>query len=153
MERKRHRVFLDSGVILSGLFSDRGAPRLILDMMTLDLPTLTGLTGRLDLLEIERNIRQKLPDALSVWGKCESRLRLEVVPVPSSWDLALLGETAESMDLPVVASAINGKADFFVSGDNRLLSRLEHRPDILFRAASPTGFLGSVLPKILSGKS
>ncbi len=153
MERKKHRVFLDSNVILSGLFSDRGAPRLILDLLSLELPVLTGLTGRFNLIEIEQNIRQKLPDALSIWGECESKLRLEVVPAPSSWDLALLGETAEIKDHPVIASAINGKADFFVSGDKRLLSRLEHRPDLSFRTAFPADFLNSLLQNILRGKS
>ena len=152
MERKKHRVFLDSNVILSGLFSDRGAPRLILDLMTLDLPVLAGLTGRFDLLEIERNVGKKLPGALSVWREHLSRLRLEIVPMPSSWDLALLGETAEGKDLPVIASAINGKADFFVSGDNRLLPRLEHRPDLSFRAAFPEEFLNVLLPDILGRK-
>ncbi len=152
MERRRHRVFLDSNVILSGLFSDRGAPRVILDLLTLGLPVLTGLTGRFNVLEIERNIERKLPRALSVWREYLPKLDLEVVPVPSSWDLALLGEMAESKDLPVIASAITGKADFFVSGDKRLLSRLEHRPDILFRAAAPADFLNILLPEILARK-
>lgn len=152
MERNKHRVFLDSNVILSGLFSDRGAPRLILDLMTLDLPVLSGLTGRFNLLEIERNVGKKLPGALSVWREHLSKLRLEVVSTPSSWDLALLGETAEGKDLPVIASAINGKADFFVSGDKQLLSRLEHRPDLSFRTALPEEFLNSLLPDVLGRK-
>jgi hypothetical protein len=32
------RVFLDSNVILSGLLSDQGAPRTILDLLTLKVP-------------------------------------------------------------------------------------------------------------------
>ena len=146
MERKRHRVFLDSNVILSGLFSDRGAPRLILDLLTLDLPVLAGLTGRFDLLEVERNIERKLPGALSVWREYLPKLDLEVVPVPSSWDLALLGEMAEGKDLPVIASAITGKANFFVSGDKRLLSRLKERADLPFRISTPDGFVNDLLP-------
>lgn len=149
MERKKHRVFLDSNVILSGLFSDRGAPRLILDLMTLDLPVLAGLTGRFNLLEIERSVGKKPPGALSVWREHLSKLRLEVVSIPSSWDLALLGETAEGKDLPVIASAVNGKADYFVSGDKGLLSRLENRTDFPFRTAFPADFLNVLLPDIL----
>lgn len=149
MERRRHRTFLDSNVILSGLFSDRGAPRLILDLMTLDLPVLAGLTGRFNLLEIERNIGKKLSGALSVWQLYLPQLKLEVVPTPSSWDVALLGDMAEGKDLPVIASVINGKADYFVSGDKRLLSRLEKRPDLPFRAAAPAEFLNGLLPEIL----
>ena len=125
---------------------------MILDLLTLGLPVLTGLTGRLNLLEIERNIGTKLPGALSVWRENLPKLDLEVVPVPSSWDLALLGDMAEGKDLPVIASAINGKADFFVSGDKRLLSRLENRPDIPFRPAAPAEFLNVILPDILGRK-
>ena len=152
MEPKKHRIFLDSNVILSGLFSERGATRLILDLLTLDLPVLAGLTGRFNLLEIERNIGKKLPGALSFWQVYLPQIRLEIVATPSSWDLALLGDTAESEDLPVIASAINGKADYFVSGDKRLLSRLEKRHDILFRAAAPAEFLNGLLPDILGRK-
>jgi predicted nucleic acid-binding protein len=152
MERKKHRVFLDSSVILSGLLSDRGAPRLILDLMTLDLPVLTGQTGRFNLLEIERNIERKLPGARSVWREYVPKLKLEAVPVPSSWDLALLGDMAEGKDLPVIASAINGKADFFVSGDERLLSRLENRTDFPLRTALPAEFLSALLPDVLGRK-
>lgn len=149
MERRRHRIFVDSNVILSGLFSDRGAPRLILDLLTLDLPALTGLTGRFNLLEIERNIGKKLPGALSAWQLYLPQLRLEVVPTPSSWDLALLGDAVEGKDLSIIASASNGKADHFVSGDKRLLSRLAERADLRFRISTPTAFLNDLLPYLL----
>jgi predicted nucleic acid-binding protein len=149
MEQKKHRIFIDSNVILSGLFSEKGEPRLILDLLTLDLPVLTGLTGRFNLIEIERNIGKKLPGALSAWPLYLLQLRLEVIPMPSSWDLALLGDMAEGKDLPVVASAINGKADYFVSGDKRLFSRLEKRLDLPLRPAAPAEFLNVLLPDIL----
>jgi predicted nucleic acid-binding protein len=125
---------------------------MILDLLTLGLPVLTGLTGRFNVLEIEQNIERKLPGAHSVWREYLPKLKLEVVPVPSSWDMALLGDMAEAKDLPVIASAINGKADYLVSGDSRLSSRLGHRPDILFRAAVPAEFLNVLLPEILARK-
>ena len=40
-----NRIFLDSNVIISGLLSAKGAPRIILDMLCLRLPNLHGLTG------------------------------------------------------------------------------------------------------------
>ena len=49
------KLFLDSNVILSGLLSDKGAPRIILDILSLNLPFLSGLTGEFNLLEMERN--------------------------------------------------------------------------------------------------
>ena len=45
MAKKVVRVFLDSNVILSGLISDRGAPRILLDLISLELPFLNGSPG------------------------------------------------------------------------------------------------------------
>jgi predicted nucleic acid-binding protein len=70
MEQKRRcKVFLDSNVILSGLFSDKGAPRIILDLLTLNLPVLSGATGRYNLMEVERNLNRKMPEALPLYQK------------------------------------------------------------------------------------
>jgi predicted nucleic acid-binding protein len=57
-QRKKCKVFLDSNVLLSGLFSDKGAPRIILDLLTLNLPMLAGATGRYNLIEVERNLKK-----------------------------------------------------------------------------------------------
>jgi predicted nucleic acid-binding protein len=56
MAKKAIKIFLDSNVILSGLLSDKGAPRVILDILCLELPLLKGATGEYNLLEIEKNI-------------------------------------------------------------------------------------------------
>jgi predicted nucleic acid-binding protein len=63
------KVFLDSNVILSGLVSERGAPRLILDVLTLRLPALQGATGEYNILEIERNLARKMPNFLPIYRK------------------------------------------------------------------------------------
>lgn len=152
MERKKHRVFLDSNVVLSGLFSERGAPRLILDLLTLELPFLAGLTGRFNLIEIERNIRKKMPDAFPVYRFYMPKLKLEIVPAPSPDDLRPLVGSAEDKDLPVLASGLNGKADHFVTGDKRLQACIGRKGRFPFRTVSPTVFLNGVLPEILTGK-
>jgi hypothetical protein len=58
MGRKVVKVFLDSNVILSGLLSERGAPRILLDLLSLRLPFLTGSTGRYNLIEIDRDLKK-----------------------------------------------------------------------------------------------
>lgn len=67
MAKKAVRVFLDSNVILSGLISDEGAPRIILDILCLKLPFLIGMTGRYNIIEIERNLSKKLPGVLPIY--------------------------------------------------------------------------------------
>lgn len=152
MEKKNHRIFLDSNVILSGLFSDRGAPRLILDILSLGLPALSGLTGRFNLIEVERNLGKKIPGVLPVYLAYLPKLKLEIVPLPSLADLRPLLGSADEKDLPVLASAVNGKADTFISGDKRLLAGIARNTIFHFKAAGPAEFLDDVLPKILGGR-
>jgi len=68
------RVFLDSNVVLSAFFSDRGAPSRILDVLAARLPPVHPLIGEYNLLEIERNMGKRLfkdprlPFWLSSWN-------------------------------------------------------------------------------------
>ena len=47
MTKNAVRIFLDSNVILSGLLSDKGAPKIILDILSLKLSFLTVKRGTL----------------------------------------------------------------------------------------------------------
>jgi predicted nucleic acid-binding protein len=153
MGTEKHRIFLDSNVILSGLFSEKGAPRLILDLLCLDLPVLQGVTGRFDLTEIERNIAKKVPGALMVFDEYLPKLNLEIVPVPFLDELEPFRGAVDDKDLPVLASASMGRADFLVTGDNGLLAQISGQGAFLIKSLPPAEFLDRVLPVILAGKS
>jgi len=148
MPGKKTRIFLDSNLLLSGLFSSSGAPRLILDVLSLGLPPLKAVTGAYNIAEVERNLRTKLPAALSVFRAAMKQIGIEVIPLPSKNDLVpLAGLTAEK-DLPVIASAVRGKADVLVTGDKKDLLKLKRRP-LPFALASPAEFLDELLPRLL----
>ena len=87
MGKKVVRVFLDSNVILSGLLSDKGAPRILLDLLSIGPPFLIGLTGRYNLIEIERNIEKKMPGILSVYKEYFPKLNLKIIPLPRKGEL------------------------------------------------------------------
>jgi predicted nucleic acid-binding protein len=87
MPPKKTRVFLDSNVLLSGLFSDTGAPRLILDILSIDLPVLKAVTGAYNLAEVEKNLQAKLPAAIPVFRSCLKLMNIEIVPLPTKRDL------------------------------------------------------------------
>jgi predicted nucleic acid-binding protein len=147
--RLASRVFLDSNVIISGLLSDRGAPRIILDLLCLNLAPLKGLTGAYNLMEVERNLSRKLPAALPVYQEYLPRLNLEIVPLPTREELAPhLGITADK-DVPVLVSALNGKADYLVTGDNKDFGVLKEEGRFPFRILSPAEFL-EVLGELLA---
>jgi len=149
MAEKRHRIFLDSNVLLSGLISDRGAPRRLLDILALDLPVLTGLTGRYNLIEIERNIRKKAPDVWPVFHSYLPKLKLEIIPLPSPDEVRRLSGAADPKDVPVLASAAQGRADFLVTGDKKFFSAADASRQLAFPVIGPAEFLDRILPSIL----
>jgi predicted nucleic acid-binding protein len=136
-----NRVFLDSNVIISGLLSAKGAPRIILDMLCLHLPNLQGVTGAYNMMEIERNLARKLPVALPVFQEYLPRMNLEIAPLPKYEELEpWFGITADK-DVPVIVSAVNGKADFLVTGDTGDFGTLMKRDDLPFRVLIPAEFV------------
>jgi predicted nucleic acid-binding protein len=148
MERRRLRVFLDSNVIISGLFSGRGAPRIILDILSLNLPVLTAVTGAYNIGEVERNLAAKLPAALPLFRSCLRAAGFEIVPLPERKSLAPLAGLTSEKDLPVLASALLGKADVLVTGDKRDLLKIQ-KLDLPFAVLSPAKFLDEYLPEWL----
>jgi predicted nucleic acid-binding protein len=147
MAKKGVKVFLDSNVIISGLFSDKGAPRVILDLLCLGLPVLTGATGEYNLIEIERNLAKKMPDVLPIYKKYLPSLNLKVIPLPSPEEIKKLVGTISGKDIPVVVSAVNAVADFLVTGDKKDFLKLKGKYP--FRVLTPTEFLDVVMPEVL----
>jgi len=149
MGKKVVRVFLDSNVILSGLLSEKGAPRILLDLLSLRLPFLSGLTGRYNLIEIERNIENKMPGLLSLYRAYLPKLNLKVLPLPRPEDVRdFSGQIAEK-DIPVLISAIRSGADFLVSGDKQHFGRMKDLDKYAFRVVTPSELIDSILPEIL----
>jgi predicted nucleic acid-binding protein len=147
MTRRAVRVFLDSNVILSGLFSDRGAPRIILDILSLNLSFITGITGRYNILEIERNLRAKLPAAVPVYKEYIAKLNLHIIPVPALEEVREYTGTISAKDVPVLVSAIKGKADYLITGDKKDFGKL--KGDYPFIITGPSDFIENILPVIL----
>jgi predicted nucleic acid-binding protein len=104
MVLKPVRVFLDSNVIISGLLSDRGALRVILDLFSLDLPFLKGLTGSYNIIEIERNLNKKLPAVLPVYKEYLPKINLEIIPLPTREEIKKYVGATAAKDIPVLVS-------------------------------------------------
>ena len=149
MAKKAVRVFLDSNVILSGLISDKGAPRSCLVLLTLKLPFLVGSTGRFNLREIERTLKKMMPGLLPLYRKYIPLLNLKVIPLPSPEEIREFSGKIADKDVPVLASAIQGKADFLVTGDKRHFQRLRSSKEYAVRIVTPAEFIDRILPEIL----
>ncbi len=149
MPKKAVRVFLDSNVIISGLISDKGAPRILLDLLSLKLPFLSGSTGRFNLMEIERTLKKKMPALLPVFRKYLPQLHLRVIPLPSPQELQAIARTIADKDLPVLASAIKGKADYLVTGDKRHFHKIKTAKRHPLQIVTPAEFVDKLLPEML----
>ena len=153
MQKRRCKVFLDSNVLLSGLFSDKGAPRLILDLLTLQLPFLSGATGRYNLIEVERNLKKKMPAAIPLYREYFPRLGLEIVALPSRETVrSFVGVIAEK-DIPVLASAIACSAEYLITGDRKDFAGLKKDKRYNLTIIGPSEFIETVLHGIIKDLS
>ena len=143
------RVFLDSNVILSGLISDKGAPRIILDLLSLKLSSIIGLTGEYNLIEIERNLKKKLPSAIPAYEKYLPRINLEIIKLPSKTEIERYSGHIADKDVPVLASAIKGKSDYLITGDIKDFKKLKTSPEYSFKIVNPAEFISEAIDKIL----
>ena len=151
MGQKVVRVFLDSSVILSGLLSERGAPRIILDLLSLGLPFLIGATGRYNLTEIERNLKNKMPALFPLYKTYLPRLNLKIIPLPRPQDLRGFSGQIAKKDIPVLISAMRSRADFLVTGDKQHFGKVKEFGKYPFHVLTPSEFVDSILPEILKG--
>lgn len=149
MARKAVRVFLDSTVILSGLLSDKGSPRILLDILSLKLPLLTGITGQYNIIEIERNLTKKLPAAIPIYHEYISKLNLEIVPLPSSEEVKRFSGHTSEKDVPVIVSAFKGKTDFLVTGDKKDFADLMKKERYPFKITTPSEFIDMIIPEVV----
>ena len=141
MAERKVKVFLDSNVIISGLISDKAAPRLILDLLCYELPFMQAATGQYNLEEIVRTITRKLPAARPVFHDFMSRLRFEIIPLPERKKLEKYRGVIADEDLPVLVSAIVCGADYLVTGDKKHFGGLRGRKDIALKICSPSEFV------------
>ncbi len=151
MGKRVVKVFLDSNVILSGLLSERGAPRILLDLLSLRLPFLIGSTGRYNLIEIERNLKKKMPSLLVLYKVYLPKLNLKVIPLPRPEDVRNFSGQIAEKDIPVLISAIRSKAELLVTGDKKHFGKMRELDKYPIHVVTPSEFIDSILPEILKG--
>ncbi|HHT9124512.1 MAG TPA: PIN domain-containing protein [Candidatus Brocadiia bacterium] len=156
MKRRHVKVFLDSNVILSGLLSDKGAPRVLLDILSLGLPFLSGATGEYNMMEIERNLNTKLPKALPVFKTYFPTIRLKLLPLPNRKSVDTIAQWINAKDAPVLASALSWHADYLITGNIKDFdTQMLRKAGLSIKIVSPASFVDETLPKLihLSGES
>lgn len=107
------RIFADSSVLIAGVGSRQGASRAMLVMAEIGLFKL--IVSRQVLAECERNLRKKLPRTLPIFAELLTAIELEIVPDPSLAESQKWEPIIEAKDAPILAAAIEAKAERLLS--------------------------------------
>jgi putative PIN family toxin of toxin-antitoxin system len=111
----RPRVFLDTNVLVSALYSADGPPGAILRLHVDE--RITIVVSQLVVDELVRAIHRKLPDALPPLRELLLNTPPEVVPDPTAEEIQTFAHGVNRSDAPLLAAAVNAGADYLVSGD------------------------------------
>jgi len=133
------RVFLDTNVIFSGLYSSQGAPGAILRHF---------VEGRIQVVvsqqvleEVIRTLKEKLPEALPALKRLLVNAPPEVGADPSPEAITQWTKELHLADAAILAAAIAAKPDYFVTGDNHFLGNQAIKETASLNIVTPARFL------------
>ena len=135
----RPRVFLDTNVLVSALYSAGGPPAAILRLHVED--QITIVVSQLVVEELVRAIHRKLPDALPLLRELLLNTPPEVVPDPTPEEIQTFAHGVNRSDAPLLAAAVIAGADYLVSGDVAFL-REARRLEVAVTLVTPRELLG-----------
>jgi len=100
-------------------------------------------------MEIERNLKRKMPEILSVYKRYLPKLDLKIISLPRPEELREFYGKITDKDVPVLVSAIRSKTDFLVTGDKQHFQKLKSPEDYSFKIVTPSEFIDLILPEVL----
>lgn len=133
------RVFLDSNVIFSGIYSPQGPAGIILEHF---------INGKIDIVisqqvleEEARTIKEKLPEALSALQTLLINSTPEIIKDPLFEDIARWFELINNEDASILAAAIAAQPDYLVTGDKHFFENRNIARQTELSIATPAQFL------------
>lgn len=114
---KKLRVFLDTNVIFSAVYSSKGAPNAILEAYVEG--KIEIVISRQVLEETILNIQRKKPDLLPNLYFFLQQAPFEIQPDPSVENVARWAKVINPPDAPILAAAIAAGPDFLVTGNTQ----------------------------------
>lgn len=139
MPSDRPRVFLDSNVIFSGLYSPEGAPGIILEHFVRG--SIRVVVSQQVLEEVVRTVRAKLPDALPALRRLLVGIPPEVVADPGHEEIERCMKKMALGDAAVLAAAAGAQPDYFITGDKHFTQSPAIGEEAGLRIVTPAQFL------------
>jgi putative PIN family toxin of toxin-antitoxin system len=115
------RVFLDTSVLFSAIFSAHGSARDLLHLADQNIVTLIVSQDVLD--ETERNLLKNSPAKLPLYTLLIDALAPEIVGDPTPAEVEAVAQYTAQKDASIVAAAINANPDYLVTYDEKDLLR------------------------------
>jgi len=111
-------MFLDASALFAAVWSSEGGARMILKLGEAGAVRLLVSSQVLD--EVERALRRKAPEALGAFALLLDRSNIEVIPSPTDEVIHdCLAITGHRGDAGVLAAALSGQVDYFVTLDRQ----------------------------------
>lgn len=88
-------------------------------------------------------------EIISVYKRYLPRLNLKIIPIPQHKEINEFSGPIPDKDVPVLVSAIQGKADFLVTGDKHHFEKLKSPGKYPFHIGTPSELLDHILPEVL----
>ncbi len=139
MSRIRTRVFLDSNVLFSGLYSPEGAPGIILEHFVKG--SISVVVSQQVLEEVVRTIKARLPGALPALRRLLVSTPPEVIADPQLQEVERWTEKLPLGDAAILAAAIGARPDCFVTGDRHFTGNPGIAEEAGLHIVTPTAFL------------
>ena len=112
------RVFVDADVLFAGAASPSEHSASLVILQLAEITLIDAFTSRQVLIEAERNLEAKLPEALPSFRLLVSR-SLQAVPDPQPEALAAFEEAADEKDLPILIAAVQAECPWLVTFNGR----------------------------------
>ena len=138
-EGKGIRIFLDTNVILSGLYSPLGPPGAILELFIRG--ELEVVISRQVLDETIRVVKEKLPGALPALREFLEHNPPEICPSAGPAETARWAKVLHPEDAAILAAAIPTKPGYFVTGDGHFLDNPALAREANLLIVSPAGLM------------
>jgi predicted nucleic acid-binding protein len=108
------KIFLDSSALMAGIISNSGASRALL-LLGEDEKLLLFVSEQV-IVEIERNIARKIPEALPFAREMIRHAKIQIVRDPSKEEvISHLDWISHQADVPVLIAAVRAKAGFLAT--------------------------------------
>ena len=112
------KVFLDANVYFAGFLSSQGASALVLQLAR--RKKIQVIATQLVLHEADRNLRKKTsPQTLKSFHRFLQETKIQIQPAVDDKSLRKYESLIHPKDVPVIAAAVEAKADYLITLDRR----------------------------------